>query len=158
VCNRQHRVLDSTHNSCRWHSGPHDTESIVVTEWVPWYHLARSSGEVMVSDGQDLQGVCYLLVSCIRGRRTDLDAERADMTALGLLHLFAVLCILQHRHPPARSQHRCCTIANMPDDIDALADPSSAVGSPDPLNGRKQQAACLSCREAKQKCSKGVPW
>jgi hypothetical protein len=99
-----------------------------------------------------------LLVSCIQGRRTDLDAERADMTAFGLLLLFAVLYILQPRQPPARSRHRCCSIANMPDDIDARGDPSGAVGSPDPLNGRKQQAACLSCREAKQKCSKDVPW
>ena len=91
-------------------------------------------------------------------RRTDLDAERADMTASGLLHFFAVHYILQHRKPSARSQHRCCIVANMPDDNDARGDPSSAVGSPDPHNGRKQQAACLSCREAKQKCSKGVPW
>jgi hypothetical protein len=91
-------------------------------------------------------------------RKTDLDAKRARHGAFGILHFFADLYILLNGQPPTRSQNRCCIITNMPDDADARSGPSSAVGSPDANNGRRQQSACLSCREAKQKCSKGVPW
>jgi hypothetical protein len=75
-------------------------------------------------------------------------------SAFGILHLFAVLYILLNRQPPTRLQNRCCITTNMPDDVnvDARNDLSSAVDSP------RQQSACLSCREAKQKCSKGIPW
>jgi len=49
-------------------------------------------------------------------------------------------------------------LVNMPDDGVALSDPASTVDSPGPHSVSRQQAACLACREAKQKCSKGNPW
>lgn len=65
------------------------TESIVVTEGVSFYPLERRS------DGLLMDRTCRARV--LVSRRTDLGAERADMTASGLLHFFAVYYILQHR-------------------------------------------------------------
>jgi len=111
-------------------------------------------------DGLLMDRTCRACASlvCIRRRRTDLDADQTRHAAFGILDLVAVLYILQHHQPHTRSQNRCCNLANMPDGVGMRSGPLSAVGSPDPDNGRRQQAACLSCREAKQKCSKGIPW
>jgi hypothetical protein len=99
----------------------------------------------------EANGICELMVSAhnkTRGRWGD---------SATILWCFREL---QHRFH-RRLDHTCdqCPIVmDTADAVEPLSGGAIAVSSSRVQKSQRQQAACLSCRETKQKCSKGVPW
>lgn len=114
------------------------------------------SPHVGLTNWYDLRGHCFGDVTAFEHRAWPGNKTRRRAPDSRPLHFPIISALNTHRRLDLNGIHSSLEL--MAGSTDLSGSNTRTASSPQSLQSVGQQTACLACREAKQRCTKGVPW